>query len=95
MIFDKVFVVHWPNYPANKNLVVFREKGSQFLYLPGHARQERVWSPFVNINEDIADFVQGHGEAEIIDESEKLIHLDSQGKLWFVSDEQVSILEET
>ena len=94
MIFDKVFIVHWPNYPSNKNLVVFQEKGTQFLYLPGHARQVGVWSPFVSIDGDIAAFVDGHGEAKIIDESNKLIYLDSQGKLWFVSDEQVSTLEE-
>jgi hypothetical protein len=93
MIFDKIFIAHWANYPLNTNLVVFQEKDTQFLYLPGHARQEGVWSPFVSIDGDIAVFVEEQGEAEVIDESEKLIHLDSQGKLWPIAPEQVDILE--
>ena len=92
MIFDKVFIVHWENYSPGKNLVVFREKHSHFLYLPKHARQEGIWSPFVKINEDIADFVCGQGEAETITEFEKLIHLDRQGKLWLVTEEQAKVL---
>lgn len=81
MIFDKAFFVRWKNYPQERMLLVVRDKGSGFLYIPRHAVETGTWTPFISIENDISIMVNGKGTPEIAKEEDISMQLSESGEL--------------